>query len=265
MIFSINPEAYGPDVMNLATYNLDYQRLLPIVRKNIERTPNLKIALIEADFTMLLMNAEVNREALGVEGLAELGYEYHGTWRDWIFHFDKTLRYFIAPYLRWRLTPAALEKNRATGKGTIHDLESQHAGYIAAEIPFNPSQTGKKWVEGQIQFLNPENLNANVGALNDLITLLMARDIKVVLMRYPRFPGSLKFIPQDWLKLSDDAIETVRNSHGPTPLEFWDLGPLAPFDNSDYFDGDHINTHGAEKLHKALAPKLAALKSAELK
>lgn len=255
--WGIRPERYSLNVMNLAGPVQNYACAERLVEKHIGRVPNLKVAVIELDEVPLIANtlAALDKD---FRPLLELGLSPY----DLPTHNVLTkLKAALYPILTLpRVTPIELISNR-TVKHPALPTQYFAAGYVYTEAVMAPDYNPKPRLLGYTWAAQDRHMvQQNLQALQRMIDLLRSRGITVVLLRLPHHALYRRNRPAV-LRAQVDLIKRSVNRRysADRQLLIWDLGDAHGFEIHDFFDAEHLNVSGANKLALILDSKLRAL------
>jgi hypothetical protein len=90
-------------------------------------------------------------------------------------------------------------------------------------------------------------LKPNIGYLQEMITLLQQRKIKVILMQTPIYQDLSKFQVAKYRQMNDSVLKVIINKY---KIPYYDYETKHPYKRIDFYDPDHLSYIGAEKFSK---------------
>lgn len=250
VLLGIRPDLLSVEAVNIAGPGWDYRTLEAAVRANLERVPNLKLAVIELDpLPMRIDTPTVQRghcEALRVWGISpqevpcrDLLVEEGalGELARWLVPLPRLTPYSIWERVERRLvgpegsrTPVREEGFLSVGEGSKH----------------GPSRV--RWIERRFM---RKHTRRNRAALGRLTGMLLQHDVKVVLLRMPHHASFTDNLPPKWVRELELAARRMRfNMEARIPI--WDYEQRGDFSEGDFMDSVHLNAVGAKKLSARL-------------
>jgi len=254
----IRPERYSMNVMNLTCPGQNYSCAERLVKKHIERVPNLKVAVIEFEEVPLIANtlASMHKD---YRLLLELGLSPHELPTNNILIKLKAACY---PILNLpRVTPVQWLKRR-TDDASAQRSRNFAAGYYQAEVVMPPDYNPHPRFDKFLKLArNQAMIDQNLRALLAMIDLLRGRGITVVLLRLPHHALYRENTPALLHSQVDRMKRSIAGRYAADKqVVFWDLGNAAGFeDRRFYVDPEHLNVFGANKLAQVLNSKLRVL------
>lgn len=94
------------------------------------------------------------------------------------------------------------------------------------------------------------SMDANVDRIADIIATCLQRDIKVILLTTPTHESYYSLLDSAHLNKTTEACEMLARAYSNTT--YLNLLKDSSFVAEDFYDPDHLNTRGAEKLTKIL-------------
>jgi hypothetical protein len=257
VLFGFDPRLYAVPAASLPANYLDLERARAVVELHLAKLPALKVALIEFDTATLRYDTDV----FNPNGLFDLGFSRVPPLSEWATHFDRALHKALSPIFAWRLTPAfyRIETRATSGLEPMAAVPGHVPSALVVPLPAAQAATGVTSTREELRAMGPGVYPRNLAAAEALVSVLVARGVKPVLLRFPEEPSLRAIYPKDWTELVTQSYrELAKSLPGPAPA-FWDLSEDPAFLSEHFRDPDHLNQAGAEVLATTLAPRLAAL------
>jgi lysophospholipase L1-like esterase len=105
---------------------------------------------------------------------------------------------------------------------------------------------------------DPDCFARNTQLLKTFIELAATRNIRVILYTPPAHNSYVQNLNPDQLKLTVDAANAVTETY--PNVSYYNFLTDSTFTETDFFDSDHLNEKGAEKLSLVLDTRLKPLK-----
>lgn len=246
--YGINPDLMPEGVYNSAFVSQSLRYDSAILATRLDALPRLRTVVIPISYFSLFFQLESGQASI----LAK-NYKLHlgiGTpppplERLEIVHsrLEKSIhrirRHYLdrdttppcSPSTGWGIAPA----RRANDMAASAKVEAgRHIGYV---------RTGRS-----------AHLAENVQCLRGILRLCQARGIKVFLVTLPTTPHYAALLdPSIWREIKDSVGNIVS---GHPHAAYLDYSGADGFDDSDYFDADHLDSSGAAKFTALLAKSL---------
>jgi hypothetical protein len=262
VLFGIRPERYSVRAMNLATTWLDYTCARRVVEKHLPRVPDLKVAVIEYDELPLVADLVPGMiHAKDISALADLALcplempaanpfqtlqVLYTAWASPLYNLP-------------RLTPLGWQDRATVCSPLRHPPRGFSAGYYYTE-GVTPASYDANAVYAALtkSARDAQVVDRNRRALQQTISMLRARGIKVVLLRLPHARDYVRpaIVAERWRELESSVAAQRRADAG---LLVLDWGSNAEFQPRDFVDNHHLNAAGADKLAGLLDGRLRAL------
>ncbi len=235
------------DAMTVAGSGFNYQIMRPVLERQLDRLPNLRVAVIAFDANPLLnegaMSGTLDSPEMRDWGLssAEMPRRPGTPEPGSLPALDGTLRRYLVPH------------NRIAPEGVLISLglrdDPTVPGHIPSEQRFQPwpGRVGK--VAHHRLIFRDRQFEPNCESLLAMIRQLDRRGVRVILLRPPFHPSYVAERPERWEEFCDEALERVRNAEGLSQtVEVWDFMKNPTFADADFRDDDHLNSTGAARL-----------------
>lgn len=248
----IDPRPFDGRLMCLATAAADYEVMELMILRNLERVPNLRLVLLEAD------------------NLALFNYGSRGR-RDYFELYDYGIRRSDLPLTRWeRLTQAVLEwrwvapifytrrlSPRAYWRAPAAERVDVAPGHFVYTGVVHGGNDGANRIAVHETLMNPERAAQNLAALRRLLRLLDACGVRVVLVTLPHRPGYRALSSETWRGYFEQILATAREQLGPS-FQHWDYEEDPSFPREEFNDGHHLNAGGTARFTAMLQERIAA-------
>lgn len=251
-----NPESFERPLMNLSADACNYKCMDAVLRGNIERVPNLRAVVVELDIVPLVYDTihvykGDNERLLDLQpSLADLDEDWSRKARLYwqrFFEYSPLSGPFIS---RNKVSPNVVRDRLRYGR---HHGEEQIApGHLILTTVMTEDRDGDDRLEVHEREGTLDQVDESIAALLRIIEYARVRDLQVVLLRYPHHRTYWEQRPASWDAEYDRALATVRQRFSGSEVEVWDLEKVEGFSDDDYFDGDHLNARGTEKLGEIL-------------
>lgn len=235
-LYGINPEFISGDSFNAAHVSQTLNFDLAILQQHKGKWKNLKTIVIPIDYFTLFENLEV-----GVESWRVKNYHlYYGITEYSSFqnHFEllsphvlkaiyRSLKHYL--FAETILTINELGWGTDYHSSKSHDLE--RSGQIAAQ---------RHTVSNHTLF------ERNVSYLKEIIAFAKSNNTKVILYTSPVYPSYIRHLDQDQMNKTLQTVSFLdkTNAH----VYFYDLMQHKRFIAEDFYDADHLNEKGAQKM-----------------
>ncbi len=258
----INPELTTARHMNLAADAFDYICMSAVLEGALHRAPNVKAVIIEAD-PLLYQLDSINYYWGDYRILFDLRCDINALdtnikrktalWYEW-FWYRSVLGALMGDD---KLTPTHLYERRRQPK-----LGPPQAGYLPTVGHISAETDGAERVRLQIRDLgrvNQAQMRKNIHRFEQMVDGLLARGYRVSIMTLPHHQTYRDNRPTEWVDLHQDVMARLEGRFSDRGMEVWDFHDDTRFDNSDFYDGDHLNASGATKFTKILDGQLSRL------
>ena len=239
VIYGIQPSQFSRHAVNLAVHAGHYEVFDIVMRRNIDRCPNLKWVLIQLDNLCYLDDRmSQNRDHgplydLGVkrQDLVNCPWEYVRQ-----FLMDNPVMYpvFFMP----RLTPTSLW---LADDAPLY----QEPGFLAYGFQMSDHILSQRDLTHDEYLLQSNRKEANWTALVRIIHFLRNRDIQIAFLRLPRLQAYSATRSMEWTTTEETLVQDVRKHGGDRMilLDYRDAPWLSP---AHFFDTRHLNNMGAK-------------------
>lgn len=244
----VRPDLFRQNVMNVSSNLLDYRCAELVLEHNLHLMPNVKVVVLEMDYVLLQYDTFQS-----IDGCYKI---FEGWEVD--FHDPRLGRLFAVqaavqklPIFRYRrLTPVEI-----LWKQGPRDRADAVAGYLPSDNVMSEKNNGRARASMHRQDANGDVL-ANRRALLRIIRSLSQRQIRVVLMRYPHHELYFQSVPPQFEEDYQESLRAAYRQGYVSRRDYWDFGKLPFLEDSDFQDGDHLNSSGAKKFARFLDARL---------
>lgn len=247
----LNPDLLGPNAYNLANISqtLEYDALL--LAKYLNQMPHLHTVLV----------------SISHFSYAEVLFDSDESWRQYFYyrffrintpHLGKTdirkysLTYLYGPWESIKILCSEQDKNLIAGyqKNGQMVMQNQSEKGLSKEFALHRVKLHEKAFEDYKHF------EENITWLKKIIQVLQKRNIKVILVTPPvtktyRLAVNRMYFDKNW--------ETTASICNQFKIPYLNYFMDNQFDNSDFYDADHLNKKGADKWSEILNKDLKKL------
>lgn len=254
--YGVDPKAFNKYAYNLANVNQSIYFDKRILLSHLHEFKNLKYVLISADYHSLYFSSQGIRD---VWSYYDTGIRYKN--KNYLLEdispslFGYTPKIILSLFKRDIINQLSTENmvvDFPVQKG-VNLKDSIKNGFIGFEgkdvVSFNESnfqeraKTFNRKVEGSKEKLEIEE------DLNDLIQILINKDIIPVLFTTPTFEGYNKYLNTDFVNLNQSDFDRISRKHN---IPYWGFMDSELFKPEDFYNGDHLNKKGAFKFGEIL-------------
>lgn len=259
--FGFDPRPYGDALVTLPAGAMDYACAEPVIRRALERAPNIRLVILEADINGLLIDA-VERGRGDYYQLYALGLTTddlprgrYWKWRQ--AALESRLLYPIF-FLR-RLTPRSL-----LWEGGLELAQQREAGdamlkgYVPSEDVISERNDGRVVIEFHKAEFRRDHSRMNLAALQRIADEMRARGIALVLMRFPKHRTYRENRPPEWERKYEAMMAQLKAYAPEGSYAVWDFDAMA-LPDEQFMDGHHLNRFGAARLDAVVRPRVEAL------
>ena len=237
----LNPGFFSLPGFNFSNSSQTLEYDSRICLKYLPISPELKIVIIDItyiSFFFLLKDSPEN-------------------WKDYFYY-----QYFgiKVPAISWN-SPSAYFRAALYRKGTLQDLitgkldcrkefgDIQPNGWERTRIDTDTVavsyKTGSERADLHQSLIHHENLNANLEGLENMISVLSKKGIKVYLISCPVYHTYTKYLSP---ATEAENLKLIQKITQKFSIPYYDFSRDPRFDREDFFDNDHLNSKGAEKF-----------------
>lgn len=238
--YGLNPIFFDKEAFNFAyvAQSLPYDQLL--LEKHISKLPNLDLILLNISYPSFFFDLLESPEA------------YRGTY----YYTRYGLKNLGSLKYKWEITGIRLKENLSflrkywlRGKINTYTDENGWGSNYSFVKKQDLEQTGIKYAKMHT-FKNAEAFIINKSALESLMKLAEDNRINIILFSTPiHFHYRENMNDEQWTK-AKKVISELEYKYG--NVKYLDFSEDERFIDDDFFDADHLNNVGAEKLSKLL-------------
>lgn len=258
VLLGVWPELLPVEAMNITGPGWDYRSLEAAVLANLERTPNLRLAVIELDTLSMRIDTSIVQRgrcgALRVWGISEEDVPCVDRPID-EGRFGLLSRVLIPSP---RLTPEAIwetVKPRFVGSAESRVAIAGHRTVLFAATREQSAKHGRERVRWLQKRFGSRFVRDNQAALGRLTDLLQQHGVRVVLLRMPHQESFTSHVPQAWVRQIERAARRLRGNDG-VRIPVWNYERGRGFVQGDFMDSVHLNSIGAKKLSRRLGTRI---------
>jgi hypothetical protein len=248
------PDEFPWESRNMCDAGLDYEMLSRILARQLDRLTNLKAAVIEYDSFPMMQDSVARRQmdnssffgwGLTDEDLPE--YARNKVPQTWAAAL-------IPPS---RLTPVSLVKKLTREITAIAMKRQTLPGFLDSKDVTAP-EAGVSYAGWYARTLRPDRIEVNRQSLVDMVRRLRERGIRVALLEFPQLRSYRENVPKSWRTELESTANLIQKQW--PGVQVWFMSADPAFETSDFRDPGHLNTAGAIKLSKMIAPKIDAMR-----
>lgn len=258
--YGIDPRLYRLEGLNLTAGALNYECMEILLRRYLDRSPNLRLLVIEAGIVPLRVNTmarlagdyrSLYRLGLDVLDLPLNPYRKGKQWlkESWLFYPVYFLDRWSPSRLVWGTRPLGGE-----GEGRLDTR-----GHSMLDRVISPRNDGRVVVEHhRLDHLAEDHSAVNLPALLRILAMAERRGLPVVFIRMPHHRTYVEHRPEAWEDQVQGMLARVRAAMPADRLLYLDWETRSELQDEDFADGDHLNTAGVRVLRDILDPVLEA-------
>ncbi len=243
-LFGLNPHILHPHCFNVAeiAQTIYYDRR--IIEKYLQRMPNLKLVIIPVSYHVLWQQMH--------DGTEQWRENYY--YQYWGIDFPETNWYDIKKYSAVFLYEPkyvfgiALKNFKLNYAADIDSSGWVSNANIGSDSTINDT-LGFKRVMQHNNAIVPSRLPYVVNDLSLLISHLQERNITAVFVTIPVYETYSKFMRPDIVEKRDSVIQSLCTQYH---MKCYAYEKDKRFTMVDFFDNDHLNKYGAEKMSKII-------------
>ena len=252
VIYGIQPSLLSRRAVNLAVQSGHYEVYELLLRRNLERCPNVKWVLIQLD-NLCLLDDRVSRNR-DHGPLYDLGVKRHDLlFSPWEycrqFLMDNPIMYPI--FFMPRLNPSCWWQSEEPPM-------YQEPGFLAYAFQMSDKGVSERNLAQDEYLLQSTRKEENWQALSRIIYFLRAQDIQIVFLRLPRLEAYSSIRSPEWIKTEEKLVQDVHRIEGERMilLDYRNVPWLA---TTHFYDTRHLNHLGATTLTRHLDEDLMKL------
>lgn len=263
--YGIDPRLYRLNGLNVTAGALNYEGIEIVLRRYLDRAPNLKVLVLEAGIV-----------PLRVDTMTRLDGDYRSLYRLGLTTFDLPMgsyrkfmqwlresRVLYPVYFMERWSPSLLVwGTRPLGGEGEGKIDTR--GFTPLERVISPDNDGAVVVEiHRLDHLRTDHSARNLPALQRILKLAEARRLPVVLLRPPHHRSYMENRPVEWERQYQDMMDRATRQTRPEFVTVLDWEQHRAFRDEHFADGDHLNVQGVRELKTLLDQMLSAYSKRE--
>lgn len=260
LAFGLDPAPFGGALATMPAGGMDFSCEEVVLRCALERAPNVRAILLEADVINLLIDAIDKSKgdyhqlyALGLS-IEDLPMSRYAKLRQHVI--ESKLLYPV--FFLKRLTPQAFVWEDAAAVAARREADdAMLRGYVPSEDVISDKNDGRVVVEFHKADYKRDHSRANADALIRILRAMREQGRVVVLLRFPKHHTYWESRPPEWEARYRALMDRVA-SEAPDGWQVWDYDEL-PLPDEDFMDGHHMNRRGAEAFTQLLKPRIETL------
>lgn len=237
--YGIQPKFFSKSAFNMAfvSQSLKYDKFL--YEKYAISCDSLEYIILPISYFSLRSNLEKSQEWWRIKGYCiYMGCDYHQY--DLFYNLEIASKDKLRSIFDYMLCDTSFINCDSLGWGINYRLESRHeewqkTGSIACN---RHTKQSLEYVEDNKQYLK------------DIIDVCSKRNLKVILLTTPTYHTYYELLDSIQLKEMEDICSQfeVQNEH----VVYLNWLKHSDFTEDDFYDADHLNEYGAEKLTRML-------------
>jgi len=245
-LYGINPEFLPTNSLNAAYVSQSLLADFSILEKFFSRSERLRVVIVPISYFSLFSSFEKD----------------HRVWRT--TNYATHMQIYLTPQFKYRFESLGLPASTFIKKTERYYLKNRSfitcspSGWgTAYKSPMheNLETTGPVRAKGHTH--DDTLLAYNTRILEEIMAFLSEREISIILLTTPTYKTYYENLNEAQL---DTTIETCRRETEGTPRAIYlNLLHDDRFTATDFYDADHLNDIGAQKLSKILAEQIALL------
>ncbi|MFN8240013.1 MAG: hypothetical protein U0X39_04580, partial [Bacteroidales bacterium] len=129
--------------------------------------------------------------------------------------------------------------------------------YSHEQKPKDLEKRGEEAAKRHARIKNDSNYNENLGYLNNIIEIAGGKNVQVILLMTPSFSSYTANLDHDQLEKTIVTFTGLQRKY--ENVIFLDMTDDKRFTEEDFWDGDHLDEIGAEKLTRILDDTLSIM------
>ena len=244
--YGLNPEHFSTTAFNAANVSQDLKYDLHILKTALQNQPGIESVILPLSVFSLTSELEG-----GVESWRRYQYRLYMDYRayPWFEHLDPSnFSLLFASQHKLKLLQRLLQSWRGLPSDRDWTDSGWGSAYFAAASRAQLEASGQSAAHRHLKFqtLNP----VSVDSLRQIIELCASKNIRLLMVVPPAFETYRKHVPAN---RGEEVKSLALSLAAAQPnARLIDLFADSSFEAEDYFDADHLNRQGAEKLSRRL-------------
>lgn len=244
--FGVNPQYFSVPTLNAANVSQDLHYDLHILKAALTKNENIKYVVVPLSIFSLFSELDT-----GIESWRKYEYRLYMGYKE----YPESEWFILANHSVILASQNKLGLLRRLANSLFDSPVDQDwteggwgRGYSTVASETMLMSTGRQAAQRHQQ--NAKLSEVSIGSLNQIANLCRAKGIKLLIVTPPAFISYRENI--DVRRLAKTAaIASILVDSSPT-IKYVSYFSSSAFDASDYFDADHLNHRGAEKLSRMI-------------
>lgn len=259
----LDPQQFGAPAVNLVGPAMNYACLESVLNTHLQRMPNLEYAVIEFDVVPMLGDTleDMQRD---YRNLYDLEIEANDLDVNVLQKTDFMLQRWLrrgwpsAYFASHKLSPHDIVWfDRRIGQPAEEIVPHRQPGFWPKQSVMSRINDGEKRIQAHQKNLTPKRKRSNFTALLRIIDRLQQRNVHIVLVSPPHHESYWRHMPDDWTADLDEAMTMIRQRFSQQALPWWDYRYWRSANTHLFYDGDHLNTDGAQLFTQTIDRRIA--------
>jgi hypothetical protein len=245
-LYGINPSYLSHEAYNLADVSQDMYFDSALITNYLPKLPKLKLVIIEAEYMAINYSLKTNP----VENWrTSYYYKYWGIKADGWQMFDLNNYSLI-----WLYTRSVVKEIAQKGFDTSFVKNLSVDGWMKYDTVAGINQAitdekGKKRVEAESNLMSLSDVTKEHNCAENLVRELTSKNIKVEFISLPVYSTFRKYCDTKIITNNTQLINRFTKQYG---CYYTDYFADNRFTVNDFYNNDHLNFRGAEKLSKII-------------
>lgn len=247
---SIIPDYFDRPTVNLSIDAGNYQTAELLLEHNLDRMPNLKVAVLEIDNLMQWYDRlkypdfnQLYEQGVPVRAMRHLSLGE--TISQYLMCNPLAQPFFFNN----RLNPRDLRYQSSTIQWHLRP-GSRSSDFIMTE-----EELAKRDLSQDETLLQSPSREDNLAALHRMIRTLLDRNIQVVLLRYPQLRQYAEIKSDEWNRSYQELVDGILNQYE-GQVTYWDFLSVQGIGLGDFGDTHHLNTYGASAFSRIVSERI---------
>jgi len=242
VLHGIDPDYFSVKGFNLASGFQNYHYDKALLEKYIDRLKKLKLIFISADYISFYYRIHEVADWIdyGYSQAWNIRHPSLGIWDS--RNFSTFMLY----------TPPQSVKYIVDGDRNVMTKNIKQNGYNIEDTSYLElisESKGKARAHYHTNLINPERLKENKNDLESIITMLLKKNIAVVLLAPPVNTSYSNHLDSNYIRQNQRIITEICKKYDCT---YKDFSSDVRFSLIDFHDNDHLSYRGAEKFTRIL-------------
>ena len=244
--YGVNPEYLENGSFNVANVSQDLKFDLFLLEKYIDKCKNLKTVIVPISY-FTLYETPLDR---GEEKFRVKFYEHYMGYDDSLLYCFEKLELFDISILQEKIKNFVnYSCNNSYDLG--YNSSGWATGYKESKIDSNIEKDAIKTIARHTP--SEEYVDVNIEYLNNIVTLCYKNNIRLFFITTPTLPAYYNKIEDNRWDYTTSVINNICLKYN---ASYYNYLKDDRFENSDFFDVDHLCRQGAEKFSKILKEEI---------